>query len=127
MDNTEAIAALAALAQTTRLDTFRLLVKREPGGIPAGELARNARRIFAIISTISIPTGPEDHIRMGGVILLRAISGKLVLAAMARRQAHQSDRLPPSCGPEPAAPRSGRRSLASAMRLARRSELPRPS
>ena len=40
MDNTEAIAALAALAQTTRLDTFRLLVAREPEGVPAGELAR---------------------------------------------------------------------------------------
>ena len=36
----EAIAALAALAQTTRLDTFRLLVEREPEGVPAGELAR---------------------------------------------------------------------------------------
>ncbi len=40
MDNTEVIAALAALAQTTRLDTFRLLVAREPEGIPVGELAR---------------------------------------------------------------------------------------
>jgi ArsR family transcriptional regulator, arsenate/arsenite/antimonite-responsive transcriptional repressor len=40
MDSSEAIAALAALAQTTRLDTFRLLVEREPEGIPAGELAR---------------------------------------------------------------------------------------
>lgn len=40
MDNVEAIGALAALAQTTRLGTFRLLVSREPGGIPAGELAR---------------------------------------------------------------------------------------
>ena len=40
MDNIEAIAALAALAQTTRLDTFRLLVAREPEGVPAGELAR---------------------------------------------------------------------------------------
>src|SRR5665213_3133240 len=40
MDNAECIAALAALAQTTRLDTFRLLVKREPEGVPAGELAR---------------------------------------------------------------------------------------
>ena len=40
MDNSEVIAALAALAQTTRLDTFRLLVEREPEGIPAGELAR---------------------------------------------------------------------------------------
>jgi ArsR family transcriptional regulator len=40
MDNTDVIAALAALAQSTRLDTFRLLVKREPEGVPAGELAR---------------------------------------------------------------------------------------
>lgn len=40
MDSIEAIAALAALAQTTRLDTFRLLVEREPEGVPAGELAR---------------------------------------------------------------------------------------
>ena len=36
----EAIGALSALAQSTRLDTFRLLVKREPKGVPAGELAR---------------------------------------------------------------------------------------
>jgi ArsR family transcriptional regulator len=40
MDNSDAITALAALAQTTRLDTFRLLVKHEPDGVPAGELAR---------------------------------------------------------------------------------------
>jgi ArsR family transcriptional regulator, arsenate/arsenite/antimonite-responsive transcriptional repressor len=40
MDNIEVIAALAALAQPTRLDTFRLLVAREPDGVPAGELAR---------------------------------------------------------------------------------------
>ena len=40
MDTLEAIAALAALAQTTRLDTFRCLVEREPEGVPAGELAR---------------------------------------------------------------------------------------
>jgi len=40
MDDFEAIAALAALAQPTRLDTFRLLVTREPDGVPAGELGR---------------------------------------------------------------------------------------
>jgi ArsR family transcriptional regulator, arsenate/arsenite/antimonite-responsive transcriptional repressor len=40
MDSIEAIAALSALAQATRLDTFRLLVKKEPEGVPAGELAR---------------------------------------------------------------------------------------
>jgi len=40
MDNKVAIAALGALAQITRLETFRLLVRHEPDGIPAGELAR---------------------------------------------------------------------------------------
>jgi ArsR family transcriptional regulator, arsenate/arsenite/antimonite-responsive transcriptional repressor len=40
MEPIEAIAALAALAQGTRLETFRLLVRREPDGVPAGELAR---------------------------------------------------------------------------------------
>lgn len=40
MDETRAIDALGALAQPTRLDTFRLLVKREPEGVAAGELAR---------------------------------------------------------------------------------------
>jgi ArsR family transcriptional regulator, arsenate/arsenite/antimonite-responsive transcriptional repressor len=40
MENAEAIIALSALAQATRLDTFRLLVRREPDGVPAGELAR---------------------------------------------------------------------------------------
>lgn len=40
MENSIAIAALAALAQNTRLETFRLLVRHEPDGIAAGELAR---------------------------------------------------------------------------------------
>ncbi|WCJ63724.1 ArsR/SmtB family transcription factor [Agrobacterium tumefaciens] len=40
MDNNTAIAALGALGQTTRLETFRRLVQHEPEGIPAGELAR---------------------------------------------------------------------------------------
>lgn len=39
MDDTTAITALAALAQSTRLETFRLLVKHEPKGIAAGDLA----------------------------------------------------------------------------------------
>lgn len=39
MDDIETIAALAALAQPTRLAAFRLMVAREPAGIPAGELA----------------------------------------------------------------------------------------
>ena len=39
MDREETILALAALAQPTRLDAFRLLVKHEPDGLPQGELA----------------------------------------------------------------------------------------
>jgi DNA-binding transcriptional ArsR family regulator len=40
MDEIEAIAAFAALGQITRLETFRCLVRKEPEGVPAGELAR---------------------------------------------------------------------------------------
>ena len=39
MDEVQTIASLAALAQTTRLDAFRLLVRNEPDGLPAGEVA----------------------------------------------------------------------------------------
>jgi ArsR family transcriptional regulator, arsenate/arsenite/antimonite-responsive transcriptional repressor len=40
MENERAILALAALAQPTRLQAFRILVKHEPDGIAAGDLAR---------------------------------------------------------------------------------------
>ena len=40
MEQSTAVAALAALAQSTRLETFRLLVRHEPDGLPAGEVAR---------------------------------------------------------------------------------------
>jgi ArsR family transcriptional regulator len=40
METIEVVGALSALAQTTRMETFRLLVSREPDGVPAGELAR---------------------------------------------------------------------------------------
>jgi ArsR family transcriptional regulator, arsenate/arsenite/antimonite-responsive transcriptional repressor len=40
MKQESAILALAALAQSTRLDVFRLLVKHEPDGLAAGDIAR---------------------------------------------------------------------------------------
>ena len=40
MDNESVIVALGALAQATRLDAFRLLVRHEPEGLPAGEVAK---------------------------------------------------------------------------------------
>ena len=40
MESEQAILALAALAQPTRLDVFRLLVKHEPEGLAAGDVAK---------------------------------------------------------------------------------------
>jgi DNA-binding transcriptional ArsR family regulator len=40
MENENVIVSLAALAQSTRLEAFKLLVKHEPDGLPAGEIAR---------------------------------------------------------------------------------------
>lgn len=42
MDENKTIMALSALAQPTRLQTFRMLVASEPNGVAAGELARLA-------------------------------------------------------------------------------------
>lgn len=40
MDSIKAIETLGALAQTTRLDVFKLLVRHEPTGLPAGQIAK---------------------------------------------------------------------------------------
>lgn len=37
---TDAVASFAALSQETRLEAFRLLVRHEPDGLAAGEVAR---------------------------------------------------------------------------------------
>lgn len=41
MDTKAAITALGALAQRSRLEVFRLLVRTGPDGLPAGEIARH--------------------------------------------------------------------------------------
>jgi DNA-binding transcriptional ArsR family regulator len=40
MESEQAILALAALAQSTRMGVFKLLVKYEPDGLAAGDIAR---------------------------------------------------------------------------------------
>ena len=40
MEKPDVLAALAALAQETRLDVYRLLVQRGPDGLPAGAIAQ---------------------------------------------------------------------------------------
>ena len=41
MKSENVVLALAALAQSTRLEVFRLLVKDEPEGLAAGDIARS--------------------------------------------------------------------------------------
>lgn len=40
MEKEKAVLSLAALAQSTRLEAFQILVKHEPDGLAAGDLAR---------------------------------------------------------------------------------------
>ncbi|MFN7026212.1 MAG: ArsR/SmtB family transcription factor [Pseudorhizobium sp.] len=40
MDKIQAISALSALGQQTRIDVFRLIVQNEPDGMAAGDVAR---------------------------------------------------------------------------------------
>lgn len=40
MESKDAIAALSALGQETRLDIFRLLVRNAPDGLASGEISR---------------------------------------------------------------------------------------
>ena len=43
METTQALTALAGLAQDTRLGIFRLLVEAGPGGLAAGEIVERLR------------------------------------------------------------------------------------
>jgi ArsR family transcriptional regulator len=69
MKSEQAINSLSALAQATRLDTFRLLVRHEPDGVAAGDLARTVgvpqntmSSHLAILSRAGLVTG-ERHSR----------------------------------------------------------------
>lgn len=50
MDPKQALDALSALSQETRLETFRLLVRHAPDGLPAGEIAA---RLGVVQNTMS--------------------------------------------------------------------------
>jgi DNA-binding transcriptional ArsR family regulator len=51
MDKSNALAALAALAQPTRLDAFRRLIAAHPDALAAGEIARGCRVPHNTMST----------------------------------------------------------------------------
>lgn len=75
MEKTDVLTGLAALAQESRLDIFRLLVKRGPGGLPAGEIAG---RLALPGATLSFHL---KELRQAGLVSCRRTGRSLIYAA----------------------------------------------
>jgi DNA-binding transcriptional ArsR family regulator len=75
MKKTDAVVALAALAQDNRIDVFRLLVQAGPEGMPAGEIAR------ALKLAPSVLTFHFDRLRMAGLVTARRDGRSVIYAA----------------------------------------------
>jgi len=75
MEKINAIAALAALAQDNRLDTYRLLVQAGPDGLPAGEVAA---RLGLPPNTLSFHF---DRLRQAGLVTVRREGRSMIYAA----------------------------------------------
>ena len=58
MDKSQALAALAALGQDTRIEIFRLLVRAGTTGVPAGEIASS---LGTVQNTTSAHLKVLDH------------------------------------------------------------------
>jgi ArsR family transcriptional regulator, arsenate/arsenite/antimonite-responsive transcriptional repressor len=74
MEQTDAIAALAALAQDNRLDVFRMLVQAGAEGMPAGNVA-SALRLAPNTLTFHF-----DRLRHAGLVTVRR-EGRLMIYA----------------------------------------------
>lgn len=75
MESTQAVAALAALAQEHRLAVFRLLVQAGPEGIPAGQVAE------ALDLAPNTLTFHFDRLRMAGLVTVRREGRSMIYAA----------------------------------------------
>lgn len=75
MELSDAVNALGSLAQNARLEVFRLLVRHEPGGLAAGEIARHlgipANTMSAHLAVLS-RAGLATSVRQGRSIIYRA-------------------------------------------------------
>ncbi len=75
MESSEAVSGFAALAQETRLSALRLLVRNEPHGLPAGEVARQLDVPQNTLSThlsVLSNAGLITSLREGRSIIYRA-------------------------------------------------------
>src|SRR5260370_3326412 len=74
MEKSDAVAALAALAQDNRLDVFRLLVQAGPEGMPAG----------AVAAALDLAPNPLtfhfDRLRQAGLVTVRREGRSMIYA-----------------------------------------------
>jgi DNA-binding transcriptional ArsR family regulator len=75
MKKTDAVAALAALAQDNRLDVFRLLVQAGQEGLPAGAVAD------ALDLAPNTLTFHFDRLRTAGLVTVRREGRSMIYAA----------------------------------------------
>ena len=75
MEKTDAVAALAALAQDNRLDVFRLLVQAGPEGTPAGAVAD------ALDLAPNTLTFHFDRLRAAGLVSVRREGRSMIYSA----------------------------------------------
>jgi len=75
MEKSDAISALAALAQETRLDIFRMLVQTGTDGLPAGQIGE---RLGLPSATLSFHL---NQLKQAGLITFRREGRSLIYAA----------------------------------------------
>jgi len=75
MKKTDAVVALAALAQDNRLDVFRLLVQAGPAGMPAGGVAD----VLGLAPNTL--TFHFDRLRTAGLVTVRREGRSMIYAA----------------------------------------------
>ena len=75
MERSDAVAALAALAQDNRLDVFRLLVQAGAEGMPAGQVAE------ALGLAPNTLTFHFDRLRGAGLVRVRREGRSMIYAA----------------------------------------------
>src|SRR3954462_127058 len=75
MEKIEVVSALAALAQDSRLNVFRLLVEAGPDGMPAGDIAH------ALDLAPNTLTFHFDRLRGAGLVTVRRDGRSMIYAA----------------------------------------------
>jgi DNA-binding transcriptional ArsR family regulator len=79
MEKAQAVAALAALAQDSRLDVFRLLVRAGPDGVSAGQVAA------ALGLAPNTLTFHFDRLRHANLVTVRRAGRSMIYAARFER------------------------------------------